>query len=488
MNSYCDWKNNHSLYTGTTRTFQSFLPNLPSRTFNIRSSSLFTTTAKSSSNSANAASTNLTKIKDDVTEAMRLESIHVFEKYKDWYNTSEHHDNTPEPLFLDALSKDAARYIDKHFDAILFDCDGVLYRGGGHLAPNVADTLTSLIQKGKYVRFVTNNSASSRKALCEKLTSLFGMESSQKQKEDYGVVGGKQKVVLTEDMMVTSGYAAGRYLKRYFYERSDNLTNDGRKDDDREFKKPIVHVVGEKGLRDELNSLAPFHIVTDHDNDNDEDENSITSKTNSSPSSMTRDELSSYTFRHPNIDALVIGLDTNFTYRKLCIAVNLLKRNPSALFIVTNADAFDTVGAMGSESTRYLPGNGSLVACVEAAAGRKGILVGKPSDFLAGLIQDDLIGLKNNNLDNSNGSGDEAQHDNFVDGDTIHIPMERVLMVGDRLDTDVKFGIQSGMRSALVFTGCTTLEHLIDLGVDGSEEEPLPHIFIPHIGVLSEKP
>ena len=56
-------------------------------------------------------------------------------------------------------------------------------------------------------------------------------------------------------------------------------------------------------------------------------------------------------------------------------------------------------------------------------------------------------------------------------------------MVGDRLDTDVKFGKDSGMKTALVLTGCTTAEKLMEVGV-GTDEEPLPHIIFPHMGMM----
>ena len=86
-------------------------------------------------------------------------------------------------------------------------------------------------------------------------------------------------------------------------------------------------------------------------------------------------------------------------------------------------DSFDLVGF----DARHLPGNGALVSAVETASGRTATNVGKPSSTLSELIMD-VYGLK----------------------------AEETLMVGDRLDTDIKFGNDSGMKSALVLTGCTT--------------------------------
>jgi hypothetical protein len=66
---------------------------------------------------------------------------------------------------------------------------------------------------------------------------------------------------------------------------------------------------------------------------------------------MPRDELAAYSFSDGDIDALVIGLDNDFNYRKLCIATVLLQRNPQALLVVTDRDAFDLVG----HDARHLP-------------------------------------------------------------------------------------------------------------------------------------
>ena len=77
---------------------------------------------------------------------------------------------------------------------------------------------------------------------------------------------------------------------------------------------------------------------------------------------MTRDELAAYDFSAlgDQVDAVVVGHDTGFNFRKLCLATVLLQRNPQALLVATNMDAFDLVGADG----RHIPGNGSLVRSV----------------------------------------------------------------------------------------------------------------------------
>ena len=104
-------------------------------------------------------------------------------------------------------------------------------------------------------------------------------------------------------------------------------------------------------------------------------------------------------------------------------------------------------------------GNGALVSAVEAASGRTAINVGKPSSVLAEFMMD---------------------HYNLKGSETM--------MVGDRLDTDVKFGNDGGMKSSLVLTGCTTVKEIENL-IQGEEEEEyqgmMPTLILPHVGYMS---
>jgi HAD superfamily hydrolase (TIGR01450 family) len=80
------------------------------------------------------------------------------------------------------------------------------------------------------------------------------------------------------------------------------------------------------------------------------------------------------------------------------------------------------------------PGNGSLVAAVATAAGRgPDVVAGKPESPLYELC---------------------AQR--------LGITVDRVLAVGDRLDTDIAGAVAAGMSSLLVLTGVDDLESLLD--------------------------
>jgi phosphoglycolate/pyridoxal phosphate phosphatase family enzyme len=258
-----------------------------------------------------------------------------------------------------------------------------------------------LMKNGKNCFFVTNNAAVNRQQLQVKISNLMGCTD------------------LTIDQMVGSTYACSQYLIK-------NLRMGSR-----------IHVVGSEGLCTEIQDAG--FLVSGGPCDGES-------------ASMSRDELADYAFPENPVDAVCVGLDTAFNYRKLAIANVLLQRNPNALLISTNQDSFDLVGA----DARHLPGNGCIVKALEHGSRRTATNVGKPSAVLADFI------IKEHGLDPA-----------------------RTMFVGDRLDTDIKFGKDGGMISVLVMTGVTTAEKLISLGESGTSEEPIPQIIMPYMGMLA---
>jgi glycerol-1-phosphatase len=121
-------------------------------------------------------------------------------------------------------------------------------------------------------------------------------------------------------------------------------------------------------------------------------------------------------------DAVVQGYAPTLCYADLAEAA-LAVRN-GAVWVATNADS--TLPS----SRGLLPGNGSLVAMVATATGRRPLVAGKPQLPL---------------------------HAEGVRRSRAHHP----LVVGDRLDTDIEGASAAGTDSLLVLTGVSTAHELV---------------------------
>jgi arabinose operon protein AraL len=157
-----------------------------------------------------------------------------------------------------------------------------------------------------------------------------------------------------------------------------------------------LYVVGEKNLKDELHE----HGLTILDEFLDQDEKQVI---------VPR-----------GIDAVVVAFDRTLDYRKINIAYQALAQG--AKFYATNADiACPMPGGA-------IPDAGGTIAALEHMTGRSlDLLAGKPSRLMIE-VSLDMIGL----------------------------PPDRCLMVGDRLETDIRMGKEAGMYAALVLTGVST--------------------------------
>ncbi len=122
------------------------------------------------------------------------------------------------------------------------------------------------------------------------------------------------------------------------------------------------------------------------------------------------------------VDAVVVAFDRTFDYRKLNTAYQALING--ARFFASNADKTCPMPGGG------IPDAGATIAALEHLTGRKlELLAGKPSN----LIMDVALAR-------------------------LALPANRCLMMGDRLETDMLMGRQSGMKTALVLTGATSAE------------------------------
>ena len=125
-----------------------------------------------------------------------------------------------------------------------------------------------------------------------------------------------------------------------------------------------------------------------------------------------------YTMTEREPDYVVLGETRTYSFTAITRAIRLIEGG--ARFIATNPDV------TGPSTEGPLPATGSIAALITAATGVKPYYVGKPNPLM---MRSAL---------------------NRIDAHS-----ESTVMIGDRLDTDVRSGLEAGLRSILVLTGST---------------------------------
>jgi len=124
------------------------------------------------------------------------------------------------------------------------------------------------------------------------------------------------------------------------------------------------------------------------------------------------------------VQFVVASFDRTFDYRKLQIAFDAIRAG--ARFVATNADRYCPIPAGG------FPDAAAVIGAIEGCTGKRvEVVVGKPSLITARAILDRL-----------------------------QLPASECIIVGDRLETDIRMGQEAGMTTAVVLTGVTTPEVL----------------------------
>ncbi|GLI70322.1 hypothetical protein VaNZ11_015277 [Volvox africanus] len=282
----------------------------------------------------------------------------------------------------------AVQVLDEHtapeklqdISTLILDCDGVLWRGS-EIIRNAPEALRLFRRVGKRLLFVTNNSSKSRVEYATKFRSL-GLEVSP-------------------DEIVSSSYCAAAYLTSVGFG-----ANGSRAD-----KKVLL--LGWSGVEQELRAAdIPF----------------IGGRELQVPVMDSMDAMKELRV-DPDIGAVVVGWDPNFSYSRLVYASICLRELPGCLLVATNTDCADHIGG-----GRMMPGTGGLVRAVEVAAGVTAVNVAKGGEWLLPYL------CRTYNLDPS-----------------------RTAIIGDRMDTDILLGRQGGLFTCLPLTGVTTLERLQSL-------------------------
>lgn len=144
------------------------------------------------------------------------------------------------------------------------------------------------------------------------------------------------------------------------------------------------------------------------------------------------------------VECIVMGFDTELTFQKLHDVSYLLNTRPEIAYIATNPDLVCPT-EFGS-----VPDCGSICAAMKNATGREPVVIGKPSPLMPELAMERL-----------------------------GVQPEQTCVVGDRIYTDIKSGLNAGVTGVLVMSGETTTQIL--------EESPdKPHLVLQNAGGILE--
>ena len=142
------------------------------------------------------------------------------------------------------------------------------------------------------------------------------------------------------------------------------------------------------------------------------------------------------------VECIVMGFDTELTFQKLHDVSYLLLTRPELPYIATNPDLVCPT-EFGS-----VPDCGSVCGMIYNATGKKPVVIGKPSALMPQLAMERL------------GYG-----------------KDETCVVGDRIYTDVKSGLNAGITGILVMSGETTYEIL-------AESDDKPHLVLQDAGEI----
>ncbi|HJG90165.1 HAD-IIA family hydrolase [Brachybacterium massiliense] len=124
-----------------------------------------------------------------------------------------------------------------------------------------------------------------------------------------------------------------------------------------------------------------------------------------------------------DVEFVVLGETRTYSFEAITRAIRLIKNG--AKFIATNPDV------TGPSAEGPLPATGSVAAMITAATGIQPYYIGKPNPLMMRTALN-----------------------------RIGAHSETSIMIGDRMDTDVKSGLEAGMRSVLVLSGSTREEEI----------------------------
>ncbi|EED12246.1 4-nitrophenylphosphatase [Talaromyces stipitatus ATCC 10500] len=230
---------------------------------------------------------------------------------------------------------------------------------------------------------------------------VFVTNNSTKSRADYKKKLDGLGIPSNVEEIFSSSYSASIYISRILKLPAD---------------KPKVFVIGETGIEQELrNENVPFIGGTDPTLRRDLVPEDYKLMANGDPSLLD-----------PEVGVVLVGLDFHINYLKLALAFQYIRRG--AVFLATNIDS--TLPNQGS----LFPGAGSMSAPLIMMSGKEPTALGKPSQAMMDAIEG-----------------------------KFQFDRNRTCMVGDRTNTDIRFGIEGKLGGTLaVLTGVSTKDDVLN--------------------------
>ncbi|XP_043259541.1 glycerol-3-phosphate phosphatase [Colletes gigas] len=220
------------------------------------------------------------------------------------------------------LNDDDVNEFFNSFDTVLTDCDGVLWIDMRPMK-NATQVISTFLELGKRVFYVTNNSTKSREEFVEKCKTL--------------------NFEATKDNILCTANLSACYLQDLGFNKK-------------------VYIIGSKAIAKELTEVGISH-------------------TGVGPDSIIENVPYRAFKKDPEVGAVIVGFDEHFNYPKMVKAASYLN-DPNVHFIGTNTDE-----RFPAANNVIIPGTGSLVRCIESCAERKAVIMGKPESYIADLLK-----------------------------------------------------------------------------------------------------
>lgn len=251
---------------------------------------------------------------------------------------------------------------------------------------------------------------------------MFVTNNSTKSREDYKKKLQSMGIPASAEEVFGSSYSASIYISRILPQSHPELR-----------QKNKVFIIGEAGIETELDSENVPHIGgTDP-----------RYRREVTPEDYKLMAAGDPSILDPAVGVVLIGLDFHFNYLKMCLAYHYVKRG--AIFLATNTDS--TLPSAGS----LFPGAGTMSAPIIKMLGREPVALGKPSQAMMDAIEG-----------------------------KFQFDRSKACMVGDRANTDIRFGLEGKLGGTLgVLTGVSSEEEFL-------EGDARPAYYVDRLGDLIE--